>query len=103
MKYKIIRTDKADEQLREIIFYIAEDSGSIDIALNYLDKIEAAIRRLEEFPMSGSIPRYSILRKQGYRVLIVERHLVFYKVDEDEKVVTIYAIIDGRREYRNLI
>lgn len=103
MKYKIIRTDKADEQLREIIFYIAEDSGSIDIALNYLDKIEKAIRRLEEFPMFGSIPRYLILRKQGYRVLIVERHLVFYKVDEDEKVVTIYAIVDGRREYGNLI
>ena len=103
MKYKIVRTDKADEQLREIICYIADDSGSTDIALNYLDKIEAAIRRLEEFPMSGSIPRYSILRKQGYRVLIVERHLVFYKVNEDEKIVTIYAIIDGRREYRNLV
>ena len=103
MKYKIIRTDKADEQLRELIFYIAEDSGSIDIALNYLDKIETGINRLEEFPMSGSNPRYSILRKQRYRVLIVERHLVFYKVNESEKVVTIYAIVDGRREYRNLI
>ena len=103
MKYNIVRTDKADEQLREIIFYIADDSGSIDIALNYLDKIEKAIGRLEDFPMSGSIPRYSILRKQGYRVLIVERHLVFYKVDESEKVVTIYAFVDSRREYKNLI
>lgn len=103
MKYKIIRTDKADEQLREIIFYIADDSGNIDIALDYLDKIEKAINRLEDCPMSGSIPRYSILRKQSYRVLIVERHLVFYKVKEDEKVGTIYAIMDGRQEYRNLI
>lgn len=103
MKYKIIRTDKADEQLREIIFYIADDSGSVDIALNYLDRIEAAIRRLEEFPMSGSIPRYSILRKQGYRVLIIERYLVFYKINEDEKIVTIYAVVDSRREYKNLI
>lgn len=103
MKYKIIRTDKADEQLREIIFYIADDYGSVDIALNYLDKIDAAIRRLEEFPMSGSVPRYSILRKQGYRVLIIGRHLVFYKVNEDEKIVTIYAVVDSRREYRNLI
>ncbi len=25
----------SDEQLREIIFYIADDSGSVDIALNY--------------------------------------------------------------------
>lgn len=103
MKYKIIRTDKADEQLREIIFYIAEDSVSINIALNYLDKIEKAINSLEEFPMSGTIPRYSILRKQGYRVLIVERHLVFYKIFEDRKEVVICAVVDGRREYRNLL
>ena len=103
MKYKITRTDKADEQLRDIIFYIAEDSGSIDIALNYLDKVEAAISRLEEFPMSGNKPRYSNLRKQGYRVLIVERHLVFYKINEDKKEVIIYAVVDSRREYRNLI
>ena len=103
MQYKIIRTDKADEQLREIIFYIADDSGSVDIALNYLDKVETAINRLAMFPFSGSEPRYSILRKQGYRVLIVERHLVFYKVNEEQGVVTIYAVVDGRREYKNLI
>lgn len=103
MKYRIIRTDKADEQLREIIFYIADDSGNVDVALKYLDKIEKAINCLEDFPLSGSIPRYSILRKQGYRVLIVERHLVFYKVNERDKIVTIYAIVDGRQEYRNLI
>lgn len=103
MKYKIIRTDKADEQLREIIFYIADDSGSIDIALNYLDKIEKAIISLEDFPTSGRVPRYSILRKQGFRVLIVERHLVFYKINEDKKEVVIYAVVDARREYRNLI
>lgn len=103
MKYKIIRTDKADEELREIIFYIADDSGSVDIALNYLGKIENAIKRLEDFPFSGSVPKYSILRKQGYRVLIVERHLIFYKVNEVEKTVIIYAVVDGRREYRNLL
>lgn len=103
MKYKILRTDKAEEQLRKIIFYIADDSGDIDIALGYLDKIETAINRLQEFPESGSIPRYSILKKQGYRVVIVEKHLVFYKINEEGKTVVIYAIVDGRREYRNLI
>lgn len=103
MKYKILRTDKAEEQLREIIFYIADDSGDINIALSYLDKIETAIHRLQEFPDSGSIPRYSILKKQGYRVVIVEQHLVFYKINEADKLVIIYAIVDGRKEYRNLI
>lgn len=103
MKYKILRTDKAEEQLREIIFYIADDSGDVDIALGYLDKIETAINRLQEFSESGSIPRYSILKKQGYRVIIVERHLVFYKINEADATVIIYAIVDDRREYRNLL
>ena len=98
MEYQIVRTDKADEQLREIIFYIADDSGSVEIALEYLDKIEKSIIKLSTFPYSGSIPRYSILRKQGYRVL-----MVFYKVNEENRTVIIYAIVDGRREYRNLI
>ena len=103
MNYKIHRTSKAEEQLREIIFYIADDSGSVDIALNYLDKIETAIKKLEDFPNVGSLPKYSILRKQGFRVLIVERHLIFYKINELEKIVMIYAIVDGRREYKNLL
>ncbi len=103
MKYQVLRTDKAEEQLRDIIYYIADESGDIDIALGYLDKIETSINRLQEFPESGSIPRYSILKKQGFRVVIVERHLVFYKINEADKAVIIYAIVDGRREYRNLI
>ena len=103
MSYRIIRTDKAADQLRSIIFYIADDSGSVDIALLYLDKIEHSINKLKMFPYIGSIPQYAALRKQGYRVLIVEKHLIFYKVNEESKLITIYAIVDGRREYRNLI
>jgi toxin ParE1/3/4 len=103
MKYVLIRTDKADDQLSDIIHYIAADSGDVNIALAYLDKIETAVMLLEDFPYQGVQPRYSILRRQGYRVLIVERHLIFYKVDEAEKPVCVYAVMDGRREYRSLI
>lgn len=103
MKYSIVRTDKAEEQLRDIIFYIAEDSGSVDVSLVYLDKLEKAIMNLRDFPYTGVKPRYSILRKQGYLVLIVEKHLGFYKVDEKKKLVTIYSVVDSRREYQNLI
>ncbi len=103
MKYKIFRTDKVDEQLRDILFYISDESGDVDIALRYLERIDIALNRLQEFPESGRIPRYSILKKQGYRVIIVERHLVFYKINEPDQTVIIYAIVDGKREYHNLL
>lgn len=103
MKYKILRTDKAEEQLRDIVFYIVDETGNVDIALGYLEKIETAIYRLQDFPESGSTPRYMILKRQGYRVVVVERHLIFYKINMEDKLVIIYTIVDGRREYRNLI
>ena len=102
MSYRILRTDKASDQLYDIIQYIAAES-SVDTALGYLDKLESAIMHLADFPLSGTVPRYSILKKQGYRVLIVERHLVFYKVDKATKTVMIHAIVDGRQEYRDLV
>ena len=102
MKYRILRTATADEQLTDIINYIAEDTG-VNAALNYLNKIEAAIRTLKDFPDVGALPRYAALRRRGYRVLIVERHLIFYKFDPTTSIVMIYAIVDGRRRYRGLV
>lgn len=103
MKYAVFRTDKANDELYEIIQYIAEDSGSVRVALDYLDKLEHAIMLLSDAPYAGDQPRYSILRKQGYRVLVAQKHLVFYKADDKARQVTIYAIVHSRREYRNLI
>ena len=102
MSYRILRTDKASDQLFDVIQYIADNAGA-NIALQYLDKLEAAVMNLADFPYSGTVPRYSILKKQGYRVLIVERHLIFYKVDEGKQTIMIHAVVDGRQEYRNLV
>lgn len=101
-KYTILRTDKAEEQLRDIIFYLAEVTD-VDNALAYLDRIEKMINNLQEFPCLGVVPRYPILRKQGYRVLVVETNLIFYKVDEKNERIIIYAIVDSRSEYLKLI
>ena len=103
MAYQIVRTAKADEQLRDIVLYRAEVAGSAAAALEFLDRLEQKIDRLADFPESGSFPRYGALRARGYRVLIAEKHLVFYKVDEERKMVIVYAIVDGRRDYLNLI
>ena len=59
--------------------------------------------RLADFPESGPPARYAALRARSYRVLIAEKLLVFYKVDNAQKTVMIYAIVDGRRDYLNLV
>lgn len=84
MKYTVVRTDTADEQIRKIILYINENFG-LEVALQKLDELEESILHLSDHPDIGIIPRYGILRRQGYRVLVLEKNLVFYKVDEERE------------------
>lgn len=103
MMYRVLKTDQAEDQIHDLIHYIADETGDIERALAYLDKMEKTIEKLEEFPESGHIPRYSILKKQGFRVVIIDKHLAFYKVNHQDKTVIIYTVVDGRQEYMRLI
>ena len=102
MKYTVVRTDTADEQIRKIILYISENFGS-EVALQKLDELEKSILRLGDHPDMGIIPGYGVLRRQRYKVLVLEKNLVFYKVDEERKRVVIYAVVDQRQDYLNII
>ena len=102
MKYNIVRTDTADAGLRKIILYIAQNFGN-DVALIKLDEIEDRIQQLGDNPDLGINPRYLVLKRQGYNVLVLEKDLVFYKVNEARKEVTIYAVVDQRQDYLNII
>ena len=101
-KYTVIRTDTADALIHKIILDIAEKFGA-DVALDKLDELEKQIMLLADEPCMGTDPRYMILRRQGYKVLITGKNLVFYKVDKIQKVVTVYAVVDQRQDYLNII
>ena len=102
MSYRIIRTDVADSQIRSIILYVAEVFGN-QVALEKLKELEESILALAENPYLGTKPQYPALKRQGYKVLILKKNLVFYKVKEEQKEVIIYAVIDGRQEYLRII
>lgn len=102
MKYNIIRTDTADAGIRKIILYVATNFGN-KVALEKLDDIEERINALADNPHMGVEPRYPVLKRQGYKVLILEKNLVFYKINESKKEVVIYAVVDQRQDYLNII
>ncbi len=102
MKYSVIRTDTADEQIRNIVLYIAESFGR-DVALDKLADMEERVLALGDNPYMGTEPRYRVLKRQGYRVLVLEKNLVFYKIRDDKKEVIIYAVVDQRQDYVNIV
>ena len=101
-KYTVLRTDTADSLIHKIILDIAGKFVA-EVVLDKLDELEKQIMFLADNPYMGTDPRYMILRRQGYKVLVTEKNLVFYKINEIQKVVTVYAVVDQRQDYLNII
>ena len=102
MSYSIVRTDKFNDQLTDIIMYI-KDAFSKKEAVEYLDYLEMQINNLKEYPLIGVVPRYQPISKQGYRALICKQNIIFYKVNDKKKEVTLHIIVSSKRNYINLI
>ncbi|MDD2575379.1 MAG: type II toxin-antitoxin system RelE/ParE family toxin [Acholeplasmataceae bacterium] len=101
--YQVILSNDANNDINQIVLFIATESGSKKVALDYLDKLQDAILSLNKFPERGSNPRYKILRNQGYKFIVVETHLVFYKIKEENKTIIIYRVLHQKSSYQNFL
>ena len=97
--YEIRYLSTAEKDMVDIFKYIMKDNPLA--AASQLDKFDRSISHLELNPFIGKIPNDDRLKKLGYRILIVEKYLVFYVAKN--KTVQIRRIIHGARRYDFLI
>lgn len=93
-EYKIVRADKAEDDLMDIAMFIALNN-SVEVAYKIVDEIEHSVMRLQTMPYSGSIQKFIYTKMRGYRFLVVENYLIHYHIDEAEKTVYIDRIRHG--------
>ena len=97
MTYQL--TTSAKEDLLQLNVYLIKEFG-VNKANEALLTIRKEIEQLLTYPLLGVVPRYRSLRLQGYRYLIIEKHYIFYKVQES--VITIIRIIHQKQTLLNL-
>lgn len=98
-RYKVELLPAAWTELDEIADLHLQLVGP-NSAQKITDKILNSLKNLEDNPYMGSVPKYSFLAEQGFRVLVSGKYLCFYKVGTD--IVEVYHIADGRRDYPKL-
>ncbi|OXL85694.1 addiction module toxin RelE [Paenibacillus sp. SSG-1] len=94
---KIQYTPAAGDDMEEIFSFISQENASA--AEDLLQKLDDQISNLAEFPYMGSVlseDEFPLL-KRGYRFIVVQPYLVFYRVIENR--VIIHRILHGRRDY----
>lgn len=100
MRYEVVYTAAARQDLRDIYEYIAYELLEPDIAVNQADRIMKAIRSLEQMPMRHTLYEEEPWNSQGLRLLPVDNYLILYLPDEAVHVVNIVRIMYGGRDIR---
>lgn len=98
--YKINYTEHADFDLTAIFDYIAEDNK--DRAITYLSEMEKSILLLSEFPMMGATGKFPELQALGIRMVVHDKYLIFYTVDQQRETVNIVRVLNGSVNYKKL-
>ncbi len=98
MKYGIRLLRVAEDDLTEIVTYIAADRPSAAEALS--TRVEKSLQLLARNPQLGRIPEEEELTRLGYRYLVVENYLIFYAIEG--KRIYVHRILHGARDYLTL-
>ena len=89
----------AQDDLIGIFDWIAKDSPGR--AISFVEKIDKRIGALAQSPNLGRTPRHPRLKEYGYRVLILDSYLVFYKIHN--QTIEIHRVVHASRNLDHLI
>lgn len=97
-KYRVIFLQPALDDLEEIVLYIAKDSRTSAHKMH--DKIVSIANKLEAFPKLGILVSDKKMMERGFRMLVIDEYLLFYKIYDGE--INILRVLHGMREYPKL-
>lgn len=97
MNFKIIITQRAENDIDIAADYIFKKSCSKEVTVKFINGIYDAIEVLSKFPLSGQNPRSKALFKQGYKYVVYGEYLIFYKIDK--KNIIVGSVIHSKRDY----
>jgi plasmid stabilization system protein ParE len=102
--YKIILSDNAYKDIRDIGVYISKELCDKDAAERLVSDFYQAIDSLSSMPKRHPIIEgdYQALPK-GMRIVVVMNYSIFYTCLDKEGLVLIWRVACGRRAWNNLL
>jgi len=101
--YTLVITNIAEEDILDTVSYIANVLKAPAAANNLLDEIERHEEILENTPnIYPSVPD-EYLAQRGMKFTRIKNYLLFYIINEDEKIVTVIRFLYTRRDWKNIL
>ena len=91
-------TPEAEAELDDIWYYIAKESGSIEIADRVVDSVTDRFVLLTRFPRMGR--RRDEDLRPGLRSFVVGEYVIIYRLEDEEGLIL--HVIRGSRDLKAL-
>lgn len=98
MQYEVKLTPQAVEQIQETVSYISHILLEPEAAKRWADILCKEISSLNSMPSRYPLTEEEPWRTYGIRKMTVKNFLVYYFVDEEQKRVSVTAVVYGRRD-----
>lgn len=102
-KYKIQFSKDAKKDLIDIYSYIKYNLQEPTIAKKLIAKIRKEIDKLKDNPTIYAIIKDEIIKKREIRKIKINNYIIFYKIEEKNKIIEIVRIMYGRRNWTKIL
>ncbi len=102
MTYKIFVTQNFELDLDAALSYSSDKLMNPVAAKNLLQLTEKAVSQIGENPTLYALYHDERLSKKGYHFVTVKNYLIFYRIDENEKVVHILRFLYGKQNVSDI-
>lgn len=101
--YKIEFLPIAKEDIDNIIYYISYNLKNITASSKLRDLFMSSLDYIIEFPYGNSVYQIKGKSKYEYRSYRVKNFLMFYIINEEEKLITIVRVLYQRMDIDNIL
>ena len=101
--YKIEFLPLAKKDIDDIIYYISHNLKNITVSKKLRDLFMQSLDNIIEFPYGSSIYQSVGTLKYEYRSYRVKNFLMFYIVNEKQKLITIIRVLYQKMDINNIL
>lgn len=100
-EYSYKFTEKAENDLDEIIRYIREKLLNPSAAVSFFKRVFESIDNLRKFPLSGMLVENEFLQNKNIRRVVADNYIIYYLTDEAQREI-IVRIVYGKRNLEEI-
>ena len=101
--YRIEFLPIAKKDIEDIIYYISYDLKNITAAKKLRDLFMSGIDNILEFPYGNAVYKPIGVLKNEYRSYKIKNFLMFYTIDEKEKLITVVRVLYQKMDFNNIL